>query len=183
MGDIMVRLGFGGSAEHLSRFDGSAGYLARFTWLLLALTNFMLLCFSAFALVGLRVLVGSHTKSGDARRRLAPLRTFVLSMETISALDTSAGGDRTCSICLSDLEVGENVTELCCHHFFHADCIGCWLDAHSECPMRCVEADAAQAIDVYAAPSGPGVVASSPVCAVHAAAPADPAAEGCVCPV
>jgi len=38
-----------------------------------------------------------------------------------------------CVICLNDLD--EEITELSCHHKFHANCIREWLDANGKCPI------------------------------------------------
>lgn len=43
--------------------------------------------------------------------------------------------EETCSICLDDLEDGQDVMILPCRHGFHPDCISPWLKMHSECPI------------------------------------------------
>ncbi len=44
------------------------------------------------------------------------------------------GDDRTCSICLSNIEVGNIVRSLPCKHDFHKKCIDAWLNDHATCP-------------------------------------------------
>jgi E3 ubiquitin-protein ligase RNF115/126 len=39
-----------------------------------------------------------------------------------------------CSICMDEVELGEEVTELPCHHWFHGQCIKMWLSEHDTCP-------------------------------------------------
>jgi hypothetical protein len=46
--------------------------------------------------------------------------------------------DIECSICLSNLEIGDNVSILPCGHSFNKNCIDRWLDANDTCPnCRC----------------------------------------------
>lgn len=40
-----------------------------------------------------------------------------------------------CSICLVELEAGEQVTVLPCMHFYHKECIGSWLKRNCTCPL------------------------------------------------
>ncbi|PVH99701.1 hypothetical protein DM02DRAFT_710489 [Periconia macrospinosa] len=39
-----------------------------------------------------------------------------------------------CSICMDEVAVGEQVTELPCKHWFHHPCIAAWLSEHNTCP-------------------------------------------------
>jgi hypothetical protein len=39
-----------------------------------------------------------------------------------------------CSICMDPVELGSEVTELPCKHWFHGDCIEMWLKQHNTCP-------------------------------------------------
>ena len=43
--------------------------------------------------------------------------------------------DSNCIICLSDMNVGDNVTSLPCLHAFHTDCIKHWLESKNSCPV------------------------------------------------
>ncbi|KAH8705163.1 hypothetical protein BGW36DRAFT_8614 [Talaromyces proteolyticus] len=45
-----------------------------------------------------------------------------------------AEGKAECSICMEAVEVGSEVTELPCKHWFHGDCIEVWLKQHNTCP-------------------------------------------------
>ena len=50
-----------------------------------------------------------------------------------SHLDST--GKAECSICMDGLDLGDEVTELPCHHWFHGDCVGAWLREHDTCPQ------------------------------------------------
>ncbi|XP_060190980.1 E3 ubiquitin-protein ligase RDUF2-like [Lycium barbarum] len=42
---------------------------------------------------------------------------------------------KSCSICLEELEVNKEVSELPCNHFFHKHCIVPWLKKNNTCPL------------------------------------------------
>jgi E3 ubiquitin-protein ligase RNF115/126 len=39
-----------------------------------------------------------------------------------------------CSICMDEVNIGEQVTELPCKHWFHHQCVSAWLAEHDTCP-------------------------------------------------
>ncbi|RJE17698.1 RING finger domain protein [Aspergillus sclerotialis] len=43
-------------------------------------------------------------------------------------------GKAECSICMDPVEMGTEVTELPCKHWFHFNCIEMWLNQHNTCP-------------------------------------------------
>ena len=43
-------------------------------------------------------------------------------------------GKAECSVCMDNVEVGDEVTMLPCKHWFHGDCVGAWLKEHDTCP-------------------------------------------------
>ncbi|KAF2650812.1 hypothetical protein K491DRAFT_608127 [Lophiostoma macrostomum CBS 122681] len=43
-------------------------------------------------------------------------------------------GRADCSICMDEVNIGEEVAELPCHHWFHHQCISAWLGEHDTCP-------------------------------------------------
>ncbi|KAF8396766.1 hypothetical protein HHK36_018398 [Tetracentron sinense] len=46
------------------------------------------------------------------------------------------GEDRTCAVCLSEFEEGEELRTLPdCMHSFHVSCIDMWLYSHTNCPL------------------------------------------------
>lgn len=44
-------------------------------------------------------------------------------------------GKAECSICMESLEVGIEVLELPCKHWFHGECVSAWLREHDVCPL------------------------------------------------
>lgn len=40
-----------------------------------------------------------------------------------------------CSVCMTHLQTGDNVRRLKCGHFFHKECIDCWLKIKASCPL------------------------------------------------
>ncbi|KAJ9203673.1 hypothetical protein DTO164E3_306 [Paecilomyces variotii] len=43
-------------------------------------------------------------------------------------------GKAECSICMDNVELGTEVAELPCKHWFHYNCIEAWLNQHNTCP-------------------------------------------------
>ena len=43
-------------------------------------------------------------------------------------------GKAECSVCMDNVEMGDEVTVLPCSHWFHGDCVGAWLKEHDTCP-------------------------------------------------
>ncbi|EME86077.1 uncharacterized protein MYCFIDRAFT_90342 [Pseudocercospora fijiensis CIRAD86] len=52
----------------------------------------------------------------------------------ITAKDQGDSGKADCSICMDEAELGSDVTELPCGHWFHHDCVKAWLKEHDTCP-------------------------------------------------
>lgn len=57
-----------------------------------------------------------------------------LPQKTISESDLDDSGKADCSICMESVSLGDKVTELPCHHWFHGECIKAWLGEHDTCP-------------------------------------------------
>lgn len=45
------------------------------------------------------------------------------------------GESKDCSICMEEVQLGEEISELWCGHWYHPFCIKQWLDAHGACPL------------------------------------------------
>ena len=43
-------------------------------------------------------------------------------------------GKAECSVCMENVQVGDEVTMLPCKHWFHGECVGAWLKEHNTCP-------------------------------------------------
>jgi division protein 1 len=48
-------------------------------------------------------------------------------------LDTQ--DSKECTICMEEAQLGTEISELWCQHWFHQDCIKMWLDTHDQCPL------------------------------------------------
>jgi E3 ubiquitin-protein ligase RNF115/126 len=57
-----------------------------------------------------------------------------LPKKTITAEMLGAEGRAECSICMDEVNIGEEVTELPCKHWFHHPCVAAWLTEHDTCP-------------------------------------------------
>ena len=53
----------------------------------------------------------------------------------IAKEDLDEEGRATCSICLDEKQIGQEVTVLPCNHFFDKQCVEEWLRQHGTCPM------------------------------------------------
>ncbi|KAL8824206.1 MAG: hypothetical protein Q9191_005225 [Dirinaria sp. TL-2023a] len=43
-------------------------------------------------------------------------------------------GKAECSVCMDNVDLGDEVTVLPCTHWFHGECVGAWLKEHDTCP-------------------------------------------------
>lgn len=43
--------------------------------------------------------------------------------------------DILCTICLSNIKVGDTYTKLRCEHMYHRECIKTWLESKASCPI------------------------------------------------
>ena len=57
-----------------------------------------------------------------------------LPTKTVSEEMLGPEGRAECSICMEEVNIGEQVTDLPCHHWFHEQCITMWLGEHDTCP-------------------------------------------------
>ncbi|KAK8217304.1 hypothetical protein M8818_001557 [Zalaria obscura] len=58
-----------------------------------------------------------------------------LPQKTISESDLDDTTHKAeCSICMDEVNLGDKVTLLPCHHWFHGECIKAWLGEHDTCP-------------------------------------------------
>lgn len=57
-----------------------------------------------------------------------------LPVRDITLEDLGQEGRAECSICMDDVVVGQQVSVLPCHHWFHGECVKAWLNEHDTCP-------------------------------------------------
>lgn len=73
--------------------------------------------------------------SGNAPGPASSEAIASLPLRTISEKDMADSGRAECSICMDEVSMGEQVTELPCHHWFHGECVKAWLSEHDTCPQ------------------------------------------------
>ena len=57
-----------------------------------------------------------------------------LPKKTVDKAMMGQEGKAECSVCMDTVEIGDQVTELPCRHWFHGECVGAWLKEHDTCP-------------------------------------------------
>jgi len=99
--------------------------------LLLPLILILMICICLpCLLIVLRVVGDGRGASSDAIDRL-PTRKWNSSDEQQSPSEDKP----SCSICMYEYEVDQEVRTLPCEHEFHATCIDRWLRIKRECPL------------------------------------------------
>lgn len=58
-----------------------------------------------------------------------------LGKRKVGVEDLGSDGKAECTICIEELQVGEEVTVLPCKHWFHGECVTLWLKEHNTCPI------------------------------------------------
>uniref|UniRef100_A0A7R9ZJN8 RING-type domain-containing protein n=1 Tax=Craspedostauros australis TaxID=1486917 RepID=A0A7R9ZJN8_9STRA len=54
---------------------------------------------------------------------------------TKNEVGIGGNGEACCAICIVDIEVGDRVGNLPCHHVFHVDCLKPWIKKQNACPL------------------------------------------------
>ncbi|MCO5551148.1 hypothetical protein L7F22_004645 [Adiantum nelumboides] len=72
-----------------------------------------------------------------SKAAIAAMPTFKIAKQN---LGSQACGDfdetvHECAVCKEVFEIGGEVKEMPCKHFYHSDCILPWLELHSSCPL------------------------------------------------
>nr|CAD1829815.1 unnamed protein product [Ananas comosus var. bracteatus] len=72
-----------------------------------------------------------------ARRKKLPVFVHITVVSTPVAVPPPPPLEEgaVCAICLEELHASSLVARLPCSHFFHHNCVGRWLRAHSLCPL------------------------------------------------
>ncbi|ORY07395.1 hypothetical protein BCR34DRAFT_20515 [Clohesyomyces aquaticus] len=72
--------------------------------------------------------------SGNAPGPATPEAINALPRKHVTAEMIGPEGHAECSICMEEVFIEEEVTELPCHHWFHHQCVAMWLGEHDTCP-------------------------------------------------
>ncbi|KAE9595106.1 putative aminoacyltransferase, E1 ubiquitin-activating enzyme [Lupinus albus] len=59
----------------------------------------------------------------------------IAALPIVKVTRSHLASDPNCPICKDEFEVGVEVRELPCKHFYHSDCILPWLQIHNTCPV------------------------------------------------
>ncbi|GAA0156892.1 ubiquitin-protein ligase [Lithospermum erythrorhizon] len=62
-------------------------------------------------------------------------RTAIETLPTVMITPTHLSNDPHCPVCKDEFEIGVEVKELPCKHFYHMNCIIPWLHIHNTCPV------------------------------------------------
>lgn len=73
-------------------------------------------------------------QAGNAPGPASEAAIKALPRRSITEKDQGDNGKADCSICMDEVPLGEYVTELPCHHWFHFECVKAWLGEHDTCP-------------------------------------------------
>ncbi|KAF2762355.1 hypothetical protein EJ05DRAFT_473264 [Pseudovirgaria hyperparasitica] len=75
-----------------------------------------------------------HNASGSAPGPASAAAIAALPKKEVSKDMLGSEGKAECSICMDEVNLGEQVTILPCNHWFHEQCVGAWLSEHDTCP-------------------------------------------------
>ncbi|KAF2736741.1 hypothetical protein EJ04DRAFT_149695 [Polyplosphaeria fusca] len=75
-----------------------------------------------------------QTQSSNAPGPASQQEIDALVRKPVTTEMLGSEGRADCSICMEEVNIGEEVTELPCHHWFHHPCVAAWLAEHDTCP-------------------------------------------------
>ncbi|XP_019418476.1 PREDICTED: probable E3 ubiquitin-protein ligase RHC1A [Lupinus angustifolius] len=73
----------------------------------------------------------------------------IAALPIVKVTQSHLASDPNCPICKDEFEVGVEVRELPCKHFYHSDCILPWLQIHNTCPVCRYELQAVPNADYH----------------------------------
>ena len=71
-----------------------------------------------------------HTAPGPA----SAAAIAALPKKSVDESMLGSDGKAECSVCMDNVNVGDEITVLPCSHWFHGECVGAWLKEHDTCP-------------------------------------------------
>ena len=74
-------------------------------------------------------------QSGNAPGPASEAAIKALPQIPVSKKHLGDEGKAECTICMSDVNIGDIITELPCHHWYHPECIEAWLKEHDTCAV------------------------------------------------
>ena len=82
-------------------------------------------------------LIRSHPELKKKDKDVDTIIKFlpVSEVKEIRKNNNENNNNNKCIICLSDFEIGDQVSALPCAHVFHTECIASWLKKHCQCPV------------------------------------------------
>ena len=82
-------------------------------------------------------LIRSHPELKRKDKDIDTIIKFlpVSEVKEISKNNNENNINKKCIICLSEFEIGDQVSALPCAHVFHTECIASWLKKHCQCPV------------------------------------------------
>ena len=66
-----------------------------------------------------------------SKKEIEKLNKYILTKEKLDNL----GIENICSVCKEEFQIGNEMLDLPCNHYFHKDCLMPWLNQHDSCPV------------------------------------------------
>ena len=66
-----------------------------------------------------------------SKKEIEKLNKYILTKEKLD----NFGIENICSVCKEEFQIGNEMLDLPCKHYFHKDCLMPWLNQHDSCPI------------------------------------------------
>ena len=66
-----------------------------------------------------------------SKKEIEKLNKYILTKEKLD----NFGIENICSVCKEEFQIGNEMLDLPCNHYFHKDCLMPWLNQHDSCPI------------------------------------------------